>query len=74
MNQKDTLNEGLNKVYALIFKNYCTKGMQAKIEEHPDFDAKIKDNPIELLETIKVLMQDSVWAVNPMIPLLDTMS
>ena len=48
--------------------------MQAKIEEHPGFDSKIENNPIELLEAIKVLMQDSVRAVNPMIPLLDTMS
>ena len=34
------LDQGLGKAYALIFDEYCTKSMQSRIEEHPDFDSK----------------------------------
>ena len=63
MDQKDSLDEGLSKAYALIFNNYCTKPMQARIEQHPKFETRIEDNPIELLETIKTLMHDTVRAI-----------
>ena len=53
----------MSKAYALIFNNYCTKPMQARIEEHPEFESRIEDNPIELLEMIKTLMHDTVRAI-----------
>ncbi len=47
------------KAYALIFSNYCTSAMQARVEAHPEFD-DIKNDPIKLLEVIKVLTHDTV--------------
>jgi hypothetical protein len=39
--------------------------MQNRIEEHPDYESKIQDDPIELLEKIKVLMHNPIRAKYP---------
>lgn len=39
--------------------------MQTRIEEHPDYESKIDDDPIALLEAIKTLMHDPVRAQYP---------
>jgi hypothetical protein len=59
LDRKNALREGLNKAYALIFTNYCTKMMQSRIKEHPDY-VFFQNNPIALLEAIKMLMHDPV--------------
>ena len=56
-----------HKSYALIFEHYCTKVMKARVEEHPDFKTKIKEDPIALLEAIKSLMQEAIRAQYPWI-------
>jgi hypothetical protein len=57
LERKKALRQGMNKAYAMIYEFHCTKGMQSAIKEHPKFDSEIKNNPIELLKSIKVLMQ-----------------
>jgi hypothetical protein len=66
------LKKNMPKAYALIFSNFCSTTMQDRIEEHPDFEDKIRDNPIELLKAIKVLMHDPVRARYPFASLVDT--
>ena len=56
---KQALADGMQRAYALIFGTYCTRTMQQRIEQHPNF-ADICDNPIRLLEVIKELMHDAV--------------
>jgi hypothetical protein len=74
LNRKDALREGLNKGYALIFTNYCTKVMQWRIEEHPeDYETNFKNNPIAVLEAIKTLMHDPVRAQYPMVLMTDAL-
>ncbi len=65
--RRDNLRQGLTKAYALIFSNYCNKTMQSRIEEHPDFESKIENDPIALLDAIKILMHDPVRAQYPMV-------
>jgi hypothetical protein len=60
-----TLEQGLKKAYALIMSTYCTKSMQTRIEEHPDFEDEIDDDPIALLKAIKECMHDPVRAQYP---------
>ena len=60
LDREDNLRKGLFKTYGLIFSNYCTRGMQHRIEEHPEFKTLIEDNPIQLLEAIKVLVHDKI--------------
>ena len=50
------------KAYTNIFTNYRTKGLQICVEEHPDFESKIDNNPIALLDVIKELMHEPVRA------------
>ena len=54
--KKIDLEDGLRQAYSIIFDEYCTKIMQDRIQEHPEFKTKIKGNPIELLSAIKVLV------------------
>ena len=62
MERKKILKTNLSKAYALIFQNYCHKTIQNRIEEKPDFDTKIRNNPIELLKTIREVMHVPAWA------------
>jgi len=72
LTRKEELQKGLHQAYALIFTNYCTKLMQQRLEQHPDFDDKLKNKPIATLEVIKTLMHDSVWAQYPLVSVTDT--
>ena len=71
MERKEQLNKGLSKAYVLIFNNYCTRAMQSRIEEHPEFEMKIEDDPIELLDVIKTLTHDTVRAQYPIASMTD---
>ena len=62
----ETLEQNLAKAYALIYSAYCNKTMQNRVEEHPEFESKIRDNPIELLKAVKVLMHDPIRAKYPL--------
>ena len=59
LDHKDALRDGLKSAYALIFSTYCTKAMQARIEEHLNY-SQIENDPIALLEAIKTLVHDPV--------------
>src|SRR5210317_344395 len=71
LDRKDALQENVSKAYALIFTNYFTKRMQSRIEEHPDFESTIEDDPFELLKVIKTLMHDAVRVQYPYIAMTD---
>jgi hypothetical protein len=58
----------------LIFSTYCNKTMQNRIEEHPEFEMTICDDPIELLNKIKVLMHDPIRATYPFGSLTEAIS
>ena len=46
--------------YVLIFDDYCTKDLQQQIEQHSEFENCIRDDPVELINTINVLIQSPV--------------
>jgi hypothetical protein len=48
--------------------------MQNWIEEHPDFEAMIRDNPIELPNKIKLRMHNPVRAKYPYASLTEAIS
>jgi hypothetical protein len=62
------------KAYALIFSTYCNKTMQNRVEEHPEFETAIRNDPIELLNKIKVLMHDPIRAKCPFASLTEAIS
>jgi hypothetical protein len=69
--QENDLEQGLPKAYSLIYSTYCTTTMQTRIEEHKDFESKIKNDPIKLLEAIQVLMQNPMQARYPFATMMD---
>ena len=67
LKEKKTYMIAMERLYSDIFKNYCSKTMQQKVETHPDFnsddaDKKIENNPIILLKVVKELVHDQVRA------------
>jgi hypothetical protein len=58
LGREQVLEANLSKAYALLFSTYCNKTMKNRTEEHPNFETKIRDDPIKLLANIKVLMHD----------------
>ncbi|KAL7573431.1 hypothetical protein ACA910_013750 [Epithemia clementina (nom. ined.)] len=73
LERERALEENRDKAYALIFGTYCSKAIQSRVEEHPDYESKIRDNPIELLKTVSVLMHNTVRARYPYASLYDAM-
>jgi hypothetical protein len=73
LERKDTLEQNLTKE-ALIFSTYCNKTMQNRVEEHPEFETTIRDDPKELLNKIKVLMHDPIRAKYPFAQLIKAIS
>jgi len=61
------------KAYALIF-SYCNKTMQSRIEESRDFEDKIRDNPLRLLEEIKRKMYDPARAKYKYVTLAESLN
>jgi hypothetical protein len=71
LERERALEENMDKAYALIFGTYCSKAIQSWIEEHPDYESTIRDNPIELLKAVSILMHDTVRAKYPYASLFD---
>ena len=69
----DNLDQNLIKAYALIYSSYCSKIMQSRVEQHADFETVIRDDPIKLLETIQVLMHDTIRGRYPYASVTDAM-
>jgi hypothetical protein len=74
LERKNTLEQNLTKAYALIFSTYCNKTMQNRVEEHSEFETSIRDDPIELLNKIKVLMHNPIRAKYPFASLTKAIS
>ena len=62
--RKNALNINLGKAYAFII-TYCNRTIEQRILVHPDYQTKIKNDPIELLKVIKILMHDPERAKYP---------
>jgi hypothetical protein len=74
LDRKDTLEQNFSRAYALIFRTYCNKTMQNRMEEHPKFESTICDYPIELLNKIRVLMHDLIRATYPFASLTEAIN
>jgi hypothetical protein len=55
----------MNKKYCLIYLQHCYKTIQDRINAHPEFETKIKNDPIKLLKAIEILINNPVRARYP---------
>ena len=60
------------KAYALVWER-CVKAMQAGIEVRKDFESNIKNNPIEMLKSIKLHSMNYQEHCYEMAVILDSM-
>jgi hypothetical protein len=70
--RKEKLDDGMVSAYVTIMTDCCTKSMRVRIEEHPDFETKILNDPIELLNAIKLLIHAPKRAQYPLMDWLNT--
>jgi hypothetical protein len=73
LERKELYVSNKSKAYSLILTKYCSSGMKTKLEEHPDFETKIWDDPIELLIAVRGLMREPVRAQYPYSTLFNAM-
>jgi hypothetical protein len=72
--RKHELEDNMNKMYSLICLQHCNKTIQDRIRAHPDFETKIKNDPIELLEAIEILINNPVWVRYPYASVTEAMT
>ena len=60
--RKSALKANVPKCYSIIFGEYCTHTMQLRIEALPNFESTIKNDPIELIKAIRILMHEPTRA------------
>ena len=70
--RKNVYEENIFKTNAIIF-GYCNKSMQTRIEETSEFEAKIRNDPWVLLDTIKLRMYGQVRAKYEYVQPTDTL-
>ena len=62
------------RAYSLILDNYCTRDMQVAIKEEPDFESRIRDDPVELLKEVERLSHIPRKAQYPVLALVETLT
>ena len=71
--RKENYMDNMRKTFMKIFDEYCTPAMQNRLQQHPDFNKKLKDDPIKTLEAIEVLIYNPVRMVYPLEALTDAL-
>jgi hypothetical protein len=72
--RKHKLEDNMSKTYSLIYLQHCNKTIQDRIHAHPDFETKIKNDPIELLKAVEILINDLVQARYPYTSVTEAMT
>jgi hypothetical protein len=72
--RKHKLEDNMNKTYSLIYLQHCNKTIQDRVHAHPDFETKIKNDSIELLKAIEILINDPVRARYPYASVTEAMT
>ena len=62
------------KAYSLIYDNFCLRDMQVVLKELPEFDVRIRDNPLELLKEAEKLSHVPRKAAYPVLALVETLT
>ena len=58
----------------LIWKNFCSREVQAKLEEIPNFSTNIRNTSLELLQYIETLMHIPQGAKYPLLTLIEVLA
>ena len=61
---ENKLEYNVKKAYAMIFKEFCTRQMQNRLKEHPEYDIII-NNTLKLMDAIAQSIHEPVRAIYP---------
>ena len=66
-------DENWMKAFAYIYESFCIKEMQVAIKELPNYEKEIQNQPLKLLEEVKVLMHTPIRARYPFMSLTENL-
>ena len=69
--EKKTFNENWVKAFAMIFDNYCAREVQVAVKEQSDFESAVLNNPLVLLERVRLLVHTPEKAKYPFLTLIE---
>lgn len=64
------IDQAMTKVYGLIWSDYMTLAMIQMMECHPDFETKIKGDPIALFRVLYISMNEATQAQKPVLTMI----
>ena len=62
------------KAYAMIYNQYCSTEVNISIQELPNFETEIREDPMKLLETVEHLTHVNMRAVYPVLTLIESLA
>ena len=68
-NKKDYGNEEL-AVYSILWTQFMSPVMQRRLEQEPDYSAKVHNKPVECLKRVKAQINENTYSVHPMISMI----
>lgn len=71
--EKNKFDDNWVKAFALIWGNYCSKEVQVRLKEMPDYDGAIRNEPLVLLRHIETLMHTPERAKYPPLTLIEVL-
>ena len=54
------------KSYSVIYNSYCSTELKILIQELPNYESEIRENPMKLLETVEHFMHVPMQTVYPL--------
>lgn len=72
--EEKSFKENWVKAYAMILDQYCAKDVQVALKEQSDFETAVMNEPLVLLERIKLLVHTPEKAKYPLLTLIEAMA
>ena len=74
LDRKETFEDSWETVYAILYSQYCSRDIQARLQEEPTFKTNIRNNPLELLIRVESLMYVPMKAAYLILTLIETLT
>ena len=74
LKRRNIFDSNWKKAYSFIYQDYCTTAMKNALQELPDFEMDIEDDPLKLLNAVQKLMHTPMRAIYPFMGLIEALA
>ena len=74
LKRRNIFDSNWKKAYSFIYQDYCTTAMKNAIQELPDFEMDIENDPLKLLNAVQKLMHTPMRAIYPFMGLIEALA